>query len=53
MGTISRILDSKSHAIITARPTDSVISVLKVLAEYNIGALPVVSGDRQIGRAHV
>jgi len=49
MGTISRILDSKSHAIITARPTDSVISALKVLAEYNIGALPVVSGDRLVG----
>lgn len=49
MGTIARILASKPLAIITARPTDSVISALKVLAEYNIGAMPVVSGEQLVG----
>ena len=49
MTTIARILASKPLAIITARPTDSVISALKVMAQYNIGALPVVSGERLVG----
>ena len=49
MTTIARILSSKPLEIITARPTDSVISALKVMAQYNIGAVPVVAGERLVG----
>jgi CBS domain-containing protein len=49
MKTLSQILKEKSAEIITVRPNDSVYVALQVLATYNVGALPVVSGDGLVG----
>ena len=49
MKTLSQILKEKSAEIITVRPNDSVYVALQVLASYNVGALPVVSGDSLVG----
>lgn len=49
MKTLSHILKEKSAEIITVRPNDSVYVALQVLATYNVGALPVVSGEGLVG----
>ena len=49
MKTITQILESKSREIITVRPQDSVLVALEVLAAYNVGALPVVEGEKLVG----
>ena len=49
MKTLSQILKEKSAEIITVRPNDSVYVALQVLATYNVGALPVVSGEGLVG----
>ena len=49
MKTMSQILKEKSAEIITVRPNDSVYVALQVLASYNVGALPVVSGEGLVG----
>jgi len=49
MKTLSQILESKSREIITVRPKDSVLVALEVLAAYNVGALPVMDGERLVG----
>ena len=49
MKTLTQILKEKSGEIITVRPNDSVYVALQVLATYNVGALPVVSGEGLVG----
>jgi CBS domain-containing protein len=49
MKTLSQILQEKSAEIITVRPNDSVYVALQVLATYNVGALPVMSGEGLVG----
>lgn len=49
MKTLMQILKEKSGEIITVRPNDSVYVALQVLATYNVGALPVVSGEGLVG----
>jgi len=49
MKTISQLLQSKGHEIITIRPGDSVLVALEVMAAYNIGALPVVEKGQLVG----
>lgn len=47
MRTIGDLLGSKS--VLTTRPDQSVFEVSQTLAANNIGALPVVAGDRMVG----
>ena len=49
MKTVSHLLKDKSAEIITVRPNDSVYVALQVMATYNVGALPVMSGEELVG----
>jgi len=51
MKTVEQILRTKSQhqTVYTIGPDDSVLDALKVLAEKNVGALPVVEGDQVVG----
>ena len=51
MKTVDQILKTKSQhqTVYTIGPDDSVLDALKMLAEKNVGALPVVEGDQVVG----
>jgi len=51
MKTVEQILRTKSQhqTVYTIGPDDSVLDALKMLAEKNVGALPVVEGDQVVG----
>ncbi|MCX2707407.1 CBS domain-containing protein [Pseudomonas putida] len=51
MKTVEQILKTKSQhqTVYTIGPDDSVLDALKLLAEKNIGALPVVEGGHVVG----
>ncbi|WEK30859.1 MAG: CBS domain-containing protein [Candidatus Pseudomonas phytovorans] len=51
MKTVEQILKTKSQhqTVYTIGPDDSVLDALKMLAEKNVGALPVVEGNRVVG----
>lgn len=51
MKTVEQILKTKSQhqTVYTIGPDDSVLDALKLLAEKNIGALPVVEGGKVVG----
>ncbi|AFO50476.1 CBS domain-containing protein [Pseudomonas alloputida] len=51
MKTVEQILKTKSQhqTVYTIGPDDSVLDALKLLAEKNIGALPVVEGGQVVG----
>ncbi len=49
MGTIRSILARKGAAIWRVAPEDTVYSALQMLAEKDVGALPVVSDDTLAG----
>ena len=51
MKTVDEILKSKAQhqTVYTIGPTESVLAALKLLAEKNIGALPVVEDGRVVG----
>lgn len=51
MKNVEQILKNKSQpqAVYTIAPGDSVLDALKLLAEKNIGALPVVENDQVVG----
>ncbi|MCG8292675.1 MULTISPECIES: CBS domain-containing protein [Pseudomonas] len=51
MKNVEQILKNKSQpqAVYTIAPDDSVLDALKLLAEKNIGALPVVENDQVVG----
>lgn len=51
-GRIMRITDvlrGKGSSVATVEPTASVGELVALLAEYNVGALPVVEGGRLVG----
>jgi len=49
MGTqVSSVLEHKGYAVVTVSPEQSVTSVIKVLADNRIGAVPVIGDDGQI-----
>jgi len=51
MKTVEQILRTKSQhqTVYTIGPDDSVLDALKMLADKNVGALPVVEGDQVVG----
>ena len=51
MKTVEQILRTKSQhqTVYTIGPDDSVLDALKMLAEKNVGALPVVEGNQVVG----
>jgi CBS domain-containing protein len=48
-GTISGILHTKGSTVWTISPMATVFEAIRLLAQKNIGALPVVDGDQLIG----
>jgi CBS domain-containing protein len=48
-GTIGTILHHKGASVWTISPQATVFEAIRLLAQKNIGALPVVEGDRLIG----
>jgi len=51
MKTVEQILRTKSQhqTVYTIGPDDSVLDALKLLADKNVGALPVVEGNQVVG----
>ncbi|MDH0646565.1 CBS domain-containing protein [Pseudomonas sp. GD03858] len=51
MKNVEQILKAKSqhHTVYTISPDDSVLDALRLLAEKNVGALPVVENDQVVG----
>lgn len=50
MNTVAFILKAKQHqSVLTIAPTATVIDAVRMMAEYNIGGLPVVEGDQIVG----
>lgn len=50
MNTVALILKAKEHqSVLTIAPTATVIEAVRMMAEHNIGALPVVEGGRIVG----
>lgn len=51
MKNVEQILKAKSQhqTVYTISPDDSVLDALKLLAEKNVGALPVVEDDQVVG----
>ncbi len=45
MATVRQMLDKKGHEVYTIAPDATVLEALEKMAEYNVGALPVV--DRE------
>ncbi|MBC3194603.1 CBS domain-containing protein [Pseudonocardia sp. C8] len=46
---IADVLKAKGSAVTTVSPADPVTVVLRFITEGNLGALPVVDGDRLVG----
>jgi CBS domain-containing protein len=49
MKTVRQILDSKKHRLLTISPHATVFAALRMMAEYDIGALVVMEGNRLAG----
>ena len=51
MKNVEQILKNKPQpqAVYTISPDDSVLDALKMLAEKNVGALPVVENNQVVG----
>lgn len=50
MASVTQILRSKADPVVhTVAPTVTVFDALQLMAEYNIGALPVVRGSELVG----
>jgi CBS domain-containing protein len=47
--TIGSILNRKGTAVWSVSPTDTVFEAISMMAEKNIGGLPVLEGDRLVG----
>lgn len=48
-GTIDTVLHHKGASVWTIAPNATVFEAIKLLAQKNIGALPVVEGDKLVG----
>ena len=49
MDTVKKILDKKSHRIITVTSSTSVLDALKIMAEQNIGSVVVLDQGAYMG----
>ena len=49
MKTVKEILQTKQTGLITIAPDATVFDALKLMAEKNIGALPVMDGEKLLG----
>jgi CBS domain-containing protein len=49
MKTVTQLLRTKGHEVLSVSPEASVFEALKVMAEKNVGALLVVEGERLVG----
>jgi len=49
MHTAHDILRSKGNMVHSVSPTDTVLHALRVMAEYDIGAVVVLEGDKLVG----
>lgn len=48
-GTISAILNGKSETVWSVSPESTVFEAIQLMADKNIGALPVMDGQRLVG----
>ncbi len=48
MATVRQMLDKKGHEVYTIAPDATVLEALEKMAEYNVGALPVVDREGRI-----
>lgn len=48
-GTVSSILNAKDSQIWSIAPTATVFEAIALMAEKNVGALPVLSGEKVVG----
>jgi len=48
MATVRQMLDKKGHEVYTVAPDVTVFEALEKMAEYNVGALPVVDASGRI-----
>lgn len=49
MRQVKHLLADKGHAVYAAKPDDSVLQALELMAEHGIGALLVMDGENLIG----
>lgn len=49
MKTVRQIIESKAHKVLSVSPDATVYDALKLMAEYDVGALVVMDGDRLVG----
>jgi CBS domain-containing protein len=47
--TVRQVLRGKGAAVWTVAPEDTVLAALRVMADKDVGALPVVDGERLVG----
>ena len=48
-GTIESLLNQKAHAVWSVSPDSTVYDAIKMMSDKNIGALPVMDGERLMG----
>lgn len=49
MKTVQEVLNEKGHTVHRIQPDSSVFEALQVMAEHEIGALPVMQGEQLLG----
>jgi CBS domain-containing protein len=49
MKTVTQLLRSKPHGVLSVPPDTAVFHALELMAEKNVGALLVLDGDRLVG----
>lgn len=49
MKTLKQLIESKSRKLATVSPKDTVLHALEVMAQYDVGALIVLDGQRLAG----
>jgi len=49
MKTVRELVEGKEQRLLSVEPDDSVYAALKKMAQHDIGALVVVSGDKLVG----
>lgn len=49
MKTIGQILRGKTKGLVTVKPDDSVYDAIQLMSRHDIGAVPVLEGNRLVG----
>lgn len=49
MRSVQQLLEEKTPGLLSIAPTASVLDALKLMAEEDVGALPVLDGDKLVG----